>query len=177
MPSLKVELKISAARYALGDLPSWEMPVLANAMLDGGMHSAAVVELATLRHATMADAGPLFERALAEVAIDLPSEQDAVWILLRHYLKRIATGEVRGKDGLKPVMDLYDLAGLHEKTLEYAGDSHGLHHLVGAYSGYDDLYERPTEVSVEGLTGAAAVDALDKNVARLAREWSEQHGA
>ena len=177
MSSSKDELTISAARWALGDLPSWELPALANAMFDSGTQSQAVIELATMKNATAADAGRLFERALLDAAIDTPSKADAVWILLRHHVGRLATGQTIGRPGLKPIMDLYYLSELQDNSREYAGDSHGIHHLVGAYWGYADLDERPSEVSLDGLDGTAAVAALDAKVARLARQWLELTGA
>lgn len=59
--------------------------------------------------------------------------------------------------------------------LSSVGDSHGIEHLMGAYYGYDDLDERPDEVSFEGRYGADAIAALDDDIRRLAAEWLDAH--
>jgi len=170
-------LRIAAARYVMGTLPSWELPKIADAVLDQGFYSPAIGELATTRHPVMADAGPLFERALQELHTELPAPEDAVWILLRHHIGRIAAGDVAPRDGLRVVLDLYNRADLYNKSREYVGDSHGIQQLIGYFWGYDDLDERPREVSFDGRYGADAFQALDQEVVRLAHQWLGEHGA
>jgi hypothetical protein len=53
----------------------------------------------------------------------------------------------------------------------------GIAALIGLYYGYDDLEERPHEVSFEGKYGPQAFPALDAEVARLARAWLDERGA
>lgn len=171
------DLHIAAARYVLGSLPSWEFPRIANALLDAGVYSQAVGELATTPNPTMSDAGPVFERALVEMRIELPSKEEAVWMLLRHFVEQLASRRVTGRKGLRAIIDVYNYVDPAEKSRDYVGESHDIQHLVGAYWSYDDLEERPTEVSFHGRYGRDAVQALDEDVIRLAREWLEQHGA
>jgi len=100
-----------------------------------------------------------------------------VWILLRHYIGRIGSGDLAPRAGLSFIHDLYMCADLDERSREYAGDSHGIQRLLSYSWGYDDLEERPTEVSFDGRYGAHAIRALDEEVVRLAREWVADHGA
>ncbi|HEY3043003.1 MAG TPA: hypothetical protein VGJ39_03210 [Vicinamibacterales bacterium] len=130
-----------------------------------------------MRHPVMADVGPLFERALQELHTELPSPEDAVWILLRHHIGRIACREVAPRDGLRVVVDFYNRAHLYNKSRDYVGDSHGIQQLIGYYWGYGDLEERAREVSFDGRYGADAFEALDQEVVRLAHQWLGQHGA
>lgn len=94
MANSNSDLPIAAARYVMGSLPSSELVRIADALLDRGIYSSAVGELATMRHPIMADAGPLFERVLQELHVEMPSWDDAVWILLRHHIGRIAYEDV-----------------------------------------------------------------------------------
>ncbi len=55
-------------------------------------------------------------------------------------------------------------------STRYVGDQRGLQHLIGAFYTYDDLYERPNEVSFEGIYGPAAVPVDDRYVRQLAAE-------
>jgi len=177
MSSRDLDLRIAAARYVMGALPSWELPKIADGVLNLGIYSPAVGELATMRQPVMADAGPLFERALTELQTEMPSPEDAVWILLRHYIERIGSGDLTPRAGLSLIHDLYIRADLDERSRKYVGDSHGIQQLLGYFWGYDDLEERPTEVSFDGRYGADAIRALDEEVVRIARDWVGEHGA
>jgi len=172
-----MDLRIAAAQYVVGNLQSWDLPPIADKVLAAGHYSAALGELATSRDPTMADVGPLFEQALADFNIPRPSRDEAVGILLRYYVQRIASGAVTARQGLKPLMELYDLADLHKQSREFAGDAYGLQHLVGAYWAYDDLDGRSNEVSYWGRYGAEAVEALNEDVVRWATEWCAQYCA
>ena len=73
----------------------------------------------------------------------------------------------------------YELLRAHpyNESREYVGDSHGIQQLIGYFWGYDDLEERPREVSFDGRYGADAFQALDQEVVRLAHQWLGEHGA
>ncbi|MDH5741730.1 MAG: hypothetical protein OEY77_15540, partial [Nitrospira sp.] len=77
--------EVLIARYVLGSAMSWELPEIADAFINNGPGTPAIAELATMRNPTMVEAGPLFERVL-----QIPSREEAIWILLRHYLQGIA---------------------------------------------------------------------------------------
>ena len=72
---------------------------------------------------TMADAGPLFESALQELGIPIPSQDDAAWTLLRYHIGRIAGGEVAPRQGLRAILeDVYYPAELHAQRERYGAD-------------------------------------------------------
>ncbi|ODS56255.1 MAG: hypothetical protein ABS36_07585 [Acidobacteria bacterium SCN 69-37] len=167
------DLQVIAARFVLGTVPSWELPGVAEALLDGGCNSRAVIELATLRHPTMADAGPLLQRLLDEAGVRWPSVDDAVWIVLRCELDRIARRVVEPYDGLGRVMAVVDACGLHDRSRVHVGDSHGLERLVGAYWDYDDLDDM-SRVGAPAHVDQARQE-LDDDVVRRAREWMDEH--
>ena len=145
------DLQLAAARYVLGDLSSAELARIADGLLDQGIYSMAIGELATTRHLVMADAGPLFEQALRDLKVEMPSREEAVWVLLRHHIGRIAYEDVAPREGLRSVMDVYNRAAPQAHCHTYVGDSHGIQQLVGAYWEYDDLEVRPVGASLETL--------------------------
>jgi hypothetical protein len=125
----------------------------------------------------MVNVGPLFERALRDLAIALPSKEEAVCSLLRHHVGRIAEGLVPPRDGMRSVLnEVYYPADLYTETTKYVGDSHGLQHLLGSFYSYDDLEERPEEVSFEGKFGEEALVGLDRHIVSLAKSWIDQYG-
>ena len=57
------------------------------------------------------------------------------------------------------------------KCNEFAGDSHGIQHLIGIFYGFDDLEDRPHEVTCNGNYGAAAVKELENELVKAAIAW------
>ncbi len=175
-PNDAPDLQLAAARYRLGLLRSSELPTIAMAAVEAGFESGALCELSCEQHPTLSDHGTVFERALRDCSITIPSTDDAVDYVLRHYLQSIASGDLPPRQGMyRVVNDLYHPHISHQPVREYVGDQRDLQHLIGAFYSYDDLYERPTEVSFEGLFGPAAVPAFDRHVRHLADEWLQQH--
>jgi len=78
------DLNVVAARYALGLLPSWEMPVAATEALRRGDDGPALRQLAGVLGPTMADAEPLLRQVLAESGIAVRSREQAARHLTRH---------------------------------------------------------------------------------------------
>jgi len=169
------DLRLAAARYVLGDLPSEGLARIADTLLTEGVYSPAIGELATTRHHVMADAGPLFEQTLRDLNVDAPSRDEAVWVLLRHHIGRIAYEDVAPREGLQSVLDVYRRADLYTQSQTYVGDSHGIEQLIGAYWIYDDLQAGSVSQSLE--SHLEAVRDLDDAVVRAATEWIGQHGA
>jgi hypothetical protein len=91
-------------------------------------------------------------------------------------LRRIAVGSVRPRTGLGELVAAH-LRLPEPEAVRFVGEEYGIAELIGCYWGYDDLEERPGEVSVAGLYGAKAMAALDAEVIRLAQSWLDERGA
>lgn len=85
-------------------------------------------------------------------------------------LSRIARGLVPPRAGLGELVASYQAAP-QEEAPRYVGDEYGIALLYGYFYAYDDLEERPLEVSFAGEYGSAAFQALDREVVRLAGDW------
>lgn len=169
------ELRIAAAKYVLDAIPSWELSALANRLVDSGLAARAVVDLATLREQTMAEARPLFERILEAEHVTTPSKDEAVWVLLRHCVGAIANGSVVPREGLGPMMDVFRRAeSMGHRDSKYVGDSHDIEHLVGAYWEYEDIDDAARVVTYLGADEQRR--SLDVEVVRCAQEWVRRHG-
>ena len=102
--------------------------------------------------------------------------KDQVEWELAGILRRIASGSVRPRVGLA------ELVAAHRRlpepdTARFVGEEYGIAELIGYYWGYDDLEERPAEVSFAGQFGTRALAALDVEVVRLAQQWLDERGA
>ena len=104
-----------------------------------------------------------------------PSKAQVEWIL-SGVLSRIARGVVSPRAGLRELVATYQAAPQADGA-RFVGDEYAIAQLVGYFYGYDDLEERPSEVSFDGRYGREAVTNLDAEVVRLAREWLDARGA
>lgn len=82
-------LDLAAAQFSLHLLSSDDLRKTADQLLCQGIYSHALGELGTLRHPTMAEAEPLFRRALRELGIPLPDHAEAEFCLLRYHVERM----------------------------------------------------------------------------------------
>ena len=170
------DLQEFAARYRLGLQDTASLVRAADDLLAEGHAEPAVIELSILESPIMAEAAPVFERACTQVGVTIPNKAEAIDVLLRQHVAAIATGAQPPHEGLQVIMrEIYfpNIAG--EPCKKQVGDSHGIEHLIGAYWGYDDLMERPQEVSFEGKYGGEAIACWEEFVRRQARDWLEKH--
>jgi hypothetical protein len=142
------------------------LPGIADHFINDGPGTPAIAELATMHNPAMAEAGPLFEQVLRERGVQIPSREEATWILLRCYIQGIADGSIAPQEGLTLVVsEAYYPGNLYETSKELAGDSHDIQHLIEAYYEYDCLYK------------SEDVMKLNAEVVKLAHEWMERHGS
>ena len=171
-----IDLRHLAARYRLGLQDSESLVRIADTLLEEKRDTPAVIQLSILESPVMADADPLFERVCSESGVAVPTKDGAVDELLRHHLGSIASGSCRPREGLEAVMrEIYYPHFAGDPCKEYVGDSRGMQHLIGAYWSYDDLMERPREVSWDGKYGAEAVARWEDSVRQYARDWLQKY--
>ena len=71
-----MDLHIAAVKYTANALQSWHLPSIADQALSNGYYSDALVALASEAEPIMSNVGPLFERALADCSIQIPSASE-----------------------------------------------------------------------------------------------------
>jgi hypothetical protein len=121
------------------------------AALEAGFDCRALCELACEPLPNHWEINTVFERALRDCSVPIPATDAAVEYVLRADLQAIACGDIEPRQGMCGVVnDLYHPHIAKQPPRKYGGDQRGLHHLIGAFYSYDDLYERSTEVSFGG---------------------------
>ncbi len=98
------ELLFQAARYRQGVARARELIAIADEALARGFASAGLQALAASGGRRIAVVGPLFEAALGELGIEVPSEEDACWIIARSHLRRLLDNEVRAYEAVSAIM-------------------------------------------------------------------------
>ena len=64
---------------------------------------------------------------------------------------------------------------LFSATKKFLGDSHGIHHMIGFYYGYDDMVENPRYKSCNGKYGTEGINELKKEMIKAAKTWLEEY--
>lgn len=178
MPEPTEPLDLIAARYRLGMEDGHSLVKFAESYLAGGHDDESVVRLAIVEPDEMSEVGPAFESVCRQLDHEIPSLGDAVRIAAAGALSEIVSGQKEPYDGLRELEAIYDRVWLLKRPdlsvpqeSNMVGGEFGFERLIGAYYGYDDLRERPAEVSFEGKFGAEAVEALNQYVVTSAAEW------
>ncbi|MCX6927519.1 MAG: hypothetical protein NT154_30580 [Verrucomicrobia bacterium] len=167
-----IDLQHLAVRYRLGLLHTDSLITVADALLEEGRDTSAVIELSMLESPIMHDAAPLFERLCTEAGVRIPTKDQAVSDLLRFHMEALASGARPAREGLQIIMEeIYWPYLASEPCKEYVGDKWGLQHLIGAYWGYDELPEFPQDASSGGKYGFEAIAQWQQFVRQQAQEW------
>jgi len=145
--------------WALHRLPSEQLPEVATDWLVSGLDSPSLCELAGLGSTVMSEAGPLFERALAELKITVPSEDEALMSLARHYARQIVEGAMSPYDGARKIW--WEVYNALEKPNEL------LVTFVGAASELEDL---PVRTFQDGYDRRKYASELEGTIVSTARE-------
>jgi hypothetical protein len=166
-------LVVAAARYRLGRETGESLRDLGVSLVANGVDAA--VPLAIVDDLTLADVGPVFERLCDSLGCPVPTSDEAVDTAIAAQLSDIASGSVAPHAGLERLMNDIVRPHVNEETAageyQYVGESRRLQHLIGAYWGYDEIRERPSEVSIDGQCGDDAIALLNTQVVEFAREW------
>lgn len=162
---MKPSLDYYAARQSLRDLDASEVAAVVDALTDEGVWDDAFVDIMDAHALESHDVLPPFLKALGNLGVPIPSQDDAVWYLIDDHTGRIASGEVDPMDGLGELIhDVYwdyDFAG---RTKQYLGDSHGLARLIGLWWDYDEWRYCPDPYVSESVTADDALADLKTQV-------------
>jgi hypothetical protein len=99
-------LELVAAKAALEFVPPEDLRDAAVAALEDGLDSPALRALAGLSSAEIDEARLLFERALAELKVPMPSPRDAVTRVAREIAAKVVDGTVAPYQGAKRIWEL-----------------------------------------------------------------------
>lgn len=170
-------IELAAARYRLGQVSGQPLIALAEELLAEGHDEA--VKLAIADDPAMSEIGPLFEALCSQLGQPIPDPHEAADIITTAILCEILAGSLKPQPGLAQLMDdVYypHVANEGESGVgHYVGETHDLHHLIGAFWSYAELRERPTELSIDGKSGEAATFILDSQVRQYAQDWLTTH--
>ena len=94
---MKPEVAISL--YKLDNLSSESIVDLANEWLKEGIFTESLSEIIFEKKPSMSTVGPLFESALKEIGIDIPTKIEAAKVALKDTIQRMVSGETDLMEG------------------------------------------------------------------------------
>jgi hypothetical protein len=170
------QLRFQGLRHRLG-LAEWpELRQVADEALNAEIYTPSLVDAAFDANEWLYEIGAAFEKALKALEIYIPeSKEECCWSLLHYHISQIESGVVQPQTGLKGVMEAFYGCKLFDQSTNYVGDSHDIEAFICAYWGYDDLLERPQEVTYNDIAGEAAFLELDAYVLVSCKDWIEHH--
>lgn len=115
-----------------------------------------------------------FNVALKRLGITVPNNRDeAVLILLKYYITKIALSEMDPIEILEKIMRTIDFnTDIHFESNEYLGDYYGVHSLLGLYYEYGDILDN---WSLKDKTIESRLIKLKKELMNLAARWVKQY--
>lgn len=137
---------IFSARYVLGRVTSKDIVKYADGKLTEGNYSDAYLNIVDADFKTMAILAPLLEVALKDSGVAVPEFEEAVWVMLRHHIGLIASGEAHPKKQFSILLSDIERFEIHKGIKEYVGDNVGIALLYGWY--YED-YATEEEINSE----------------------------
>ncbi len=163
------QITLEAAWVCLGESHGESLVRFADELLHAAIYSDSLAELADCSDPIMSIAEPLFWRALDELGVPKPTESEATWTLLWHYINRIAEGVCSPRCGLEGIASVYYATICNRESTGMVGCSYGIEHLLGAHFATDDV--PAGRLSFKGLVGPAADRALDDDIRSRAKNW------
>lgn len=160
-----------AARHVLETADGSVLVNAADALLDAGIYTWSVGELATATQPLVRDIQHLFERALHELSIPLPSPEEAARLLARWHL----CGVIEGRESpLQAAIRLRDELSYPLRFDRRLSSLEPQLRFISLWYRFDDLQEEEEAgfVNREDLNRAAAM--LDREFLERAGSWMRQ---
>lgn len=170
-------IKLLAAKYKLGIITSDDLQQAVDQALQSGIYSPSLSEIADSTSPIISSVGPMFDVALTELGLDVPTLDDAIYYMVRYLLNNILSGSTKPREGLRLLeKDVYSAANLHEMDMECVGDSHGLQQLIGCYWTYEEVDAQLKREFGEGKVGVFnGYSELDAEALKCAKQWLAEH--
>ena len=150
---------LTLSLWALGRLPSEQLPEVATDWLAKGFDSPSLRQLAGVGSPVMSEVGPLFEKVLAELEVTTPKKEEALMFLARDYAQQIVEGTVSPYEGARKIW--WQVTNAFNKPRQL------LLTFVGAASELEELQERTLQ---DGYNRKKYACELEATIVSSARE-------
>lgn len=161
---MKSELQLQGVRLTAGLASSDDLRGVADKALNAGIYSPSLAETALFSEHNLAELAPDYTKALHELQIDCPTdEEEIIWYLLRYYIGEVAGGRLKPSEGVETLLkEVYYHFNLYERSVNYVGDSHNIERILGDYYAFDDV-------------GPERYAEIEESILSECRKWLHQN--
>ena len=147
----QVDPKILIAQHVLGWLESREIVALAHYWLEQWNTWESLFDITWDINPHIAEVGPAFEKLIQEMQIEMPTRQEALVILMKDTLEKMANGENILREANFLYWELYREVEDQLPNGELLGSNMGFERIIGLLYSIEDLsdYLRGTELEKE----------------------------
>jgi hypothetical protein len=183
----KAELFSVAARYVLGLADGEYLVAVADRALSEGIYSPALhelwqqstpemPELRGVARTAMREVRPLFEQALRELGLGLPSRAEAAWLLSRQVMKQIVGSQGSPREALCLLHDVVDASRSDLPDRRFVGDALDLAGLMGIFWSYREPHYNCSVPAGRLVTNEDELAMLlDRHAREEALAWMQRH--
>jgi hypothetical protein len=171
------ELEFHAARCRLGVATGRDLVQAAVDAMLAGCESDNLTFLAGEIDPNMWVAEPFFKKALADLSIEIPSEEEAFWILLRRCMSKIANEEIAPSAALDTFAhELLYPNCRYNQTIGNPSDPYGMHEIFIEFEFLDAMRKCPSDHLY--FTGRAPkeIAAAEAKLLKMAQKWIRDYG-
>jgi len=128
-----MEDTIFIARYVADRLHTADLVAYADEKLSKGQYSDHLLSILDQDPKVWSVISELFEKAVIDLGFTIPTFESAIWVLLRHHIGLISSGNVSPTKQFRLLLQDIERFDLHKGITEYVGDTIGISFMYGWY--------------------------------------------
>ena len=148
------------AKYSAGHLNVEDIIAYVDEKLAAGFYSDRYIDILDASPRDWDEVSYLFELLMDEENTKVPSEEDAVWTILKYHLELIASDKLEPYLQFTKLLEDIQFYDCSENTKQYYGDSIGIHYLYAMY--HHDC---------------ATKDEINRMIFKESRKWLDKYSA
>jgi len=156
-----MKTKMAAALWSLNYLGSEQLPEIAAAWLEQGLSSPTMNILAGESQPMMSEVGPMFERILHELNIDIPTPREAIILLSKIIAQEIVDCKKSPYTGAREIWMLS--IDCEEANLPLI--------FVGLASEYEDFHDAYHQIFYRKKKSQKVIKDIERQIIEEARKW------
>jgi len=148
------------AKYSTGHFNVEDIIAYVNEKLAAGFYSDRYIDILDAKPRVWDEVSKLFEILMSEENKDIPSEEKAVWTILKYHIGLIASDKLEPYSQFKKLLEDIQFYDCSKNIKQYYGDSIGIHYLYAMY--HDDC---------------ATKDEINRMIFKESRKWLDEYSA
>lgn len=154
-----MEDEVFIAKYVVSRFETEDLVKFADQKLTAGIYSEHFLSILDEDPKVWDSVSGYFELAVKELGHQIPTFDEAVWILLKYHISLIGKGEVNPTKQFRELLEDISRFDLHKDIKKYVGDNIGISRMYGWY--HDDY---------------SSIGAIDAGIFEESIIWLHEYG-